>query len=70
MAFMFIAVPPRPMDPKRDLAVYGYGTVAWKDKMEEWRKRQIDKLEMVSHQGHDAVIGHGIGDLDDVDLPT
>ncbi|PWA78914.1 cellulose synthase [Artemisia annua] len=65
-----VSFPPRPMDPKRDLAVYGYGTVAWKDKMEEWRKRQIDKLEMVSHQGDGAVVGHGVGDLDDVDLPT
>lgn len=56
------AVPPRPMDPKKDLAVYGYGTVAWKDRMEEWRKRQNDKLQMVKHQGDGD-------DVDDPDLP-
>lgn len=51
------------MDPKKDLAVYGYGSVAWKDRMEEWRKRQSDKLQVVKHQG-----GNG-DDLDDPDLP-
>lgn len=50
---MDIAVPPRPMDPKKDLAVYGYGTIAWKERMEEWKKRQNDRLQMVEHQGDD-----------------
>lgn len=53
------------MDPKKDLAVYGYGTVAWKDRMEEWRKRQNDKLQMVKHEGG----GHNDGDVDDPDMP-
>lgn len=61
-----LLVPPRPMDPKKDLAVYGYGTVAWKDRMEEWRKRQS---EMVKHEGHGVGHGHGDKDLDDPDLP-
>ncbi|KAJ9560676.1 hypothetical protein OSB04_005836 [Centaurea solstitialis] len=61
-----VFLPPRPMDPKKDLAVYGYGTVAWKDRMEEWRKRQTDKLVMVKHHGNG---GHSDGDLDDADLP-
>lgn len=43
------AMRPTPMDPKKNLAVYGYETVAWKDIMEEWRKRQNDKLQMVKH---------------------
>ncbi|XP_071741762.1 cellulose synthase A catalytic subunit 5 [UDP-forming]-like [Rutidosis leptorrhynchoides] len=65
-----VSLPPRPMDPKKDLAVYGYGTVAWKDKMEEWRKRQADKLEIIRHQGNGGGGGpHGDGDLDDADLP-
>lgn len=55
------------MDPKKDLAVYGYGTVAWKDRMEEWRRRQNDRLQMVKHQGDGG--GNG-GDVDDPDLPT
>ncbi|KAL8261417.1 hypothetical protein R6Q59_025466 [Mikania micrantha] len=59
-------VHPRPMDPKKDLAIYGYGTVAWKDRMEEWRKRQADKLEIIKLQESG---GGGDGDLDDVDLP-
>ena len=62
-----LVVPPRPMDPKKDLAVYGYGTVAWKDRMEEWRKRQNDKLQMVRHEGDG---GSNDGDEpDDPDLP-
>nr|GEX73990.1 cellulose synthase A catalytic subunit 2 [UDP-forming]-like [Tanacetum cinerariifolium] len=60
-----VSLPPRPMDPKKDLAVYGYGTVAWKDRMEEWRKRQNDRLQMVRHQGD----GGGNDDVDDPDLP-
>ncbi|KAI3733088.1 hypothetical protein L1987_64306 [Smallanthus sonchifolius] len=62
-----VSLPPRPLDPKKDLAVYGYGTVAWKDRMEEWRKRQSDKLAMVKHQENGG--GGGYGDLDDPDLP-
>ncbi|XP_047969549.1 cellulose synthase A catalytic subunit 5 [UDP-forming]-like isoform X2 [Salvia hispanica] len=42
---------PRPMVPEKDLAVYGYGSVAWKDRMEEWRRRQNEKLQVVKHQG-------------------
>ncbi|GMH01024.1 hypothetical protein Nepgr_002863 [Nepenthes gracilis] len=34
------------MNPKKDLAVYGYGGVAWKDRMEEWKKIQNDKLKL------------------------
>ncbi|KAK6924190.1 Cellulose synthase [Dillenia turbinata] len=60
---------PRPMVPNKDLAVYGYGSVAWKDRMEEWKRKQNDKLQVVKHQG----IGDG-GDFDggdpiDPDLP-
>lgn len=33
----------RPMDPSKDLASYGYGSVAWKERMEIWKQRQ-DKL--------------------------
>lgn len=64
---VFVVVPPRPMDPKRDIAVYGYGTVAWKDRMEAWRRRQSDKLEMVKHNVNS---GYELdGDMDDCDLP-
>ena len=60
-----VAVPPRPMDPKKDLAVYGYGSVAWKDRMEEWKKKQNDKLQVVKHDGGNF----DEDELDDPDLP-
>ncbi|XP_073304733.1 cellulose synthase A catalytic subunit 6 [UDP-forming]-like [Primulina huaijiensis] len=59
-----MTVPPRPMDPKKDLAVYGYGTVAWKERMDEWKKKQNDRLQVVKHQGD-----KGGDELDDPDLP-
>lgn len=60
------AVHPRPMDPKKDLAVYGYCSVAWKNRIQEWKKRQNDKLLMVKLQVGGASDGDG---LDDLDLP-
>lgn len=55
------------MDPKKDLAVYGYGTVAWKERMEEWKRKQNEKLQVVKHQGDkDGLDGD---DFDDPDLP-
>ncbi|KAL8110427.1 hypothetical protein AgCh_026226 [Apium graveolens] len=63
-----VSFPPRPMDPKKDLAVYGYGSVAWKERMEDWRKRQNDKLQVVKHQGGNED-GRNGDDLDDPDLP-
>ncbi|XP_034915572.1 cellulose synthase A catalytic subunit 2 [UDP-forming] isoform X1 [Populus alba] len=60
---------PRPMVPKKDIAVYGYGSVAWKDRMEDWKKRQNDKLQVVKHEGGNDN-GNFEGDgLDDPDLP-
>ncbi|CAN6438856.1 unnamed protein product [Victoria cruziana] len=61
------SVQPRPLDPKKDLAVYGYGSVAWKDRVEEWKKRQ-NKLQMVKHQGENGGNPDGDGP-DDPDLP-
>nr|DAD40080.1 TPA_asm: hypothetical protein HUJ06_014403 [Nelumbo nucifera] len=63
-----MSLQPRPMDPKKDLAVYGYGSVAWKDRMEEWKKRQHDKLQVVKHQGDNGGNYDG-DDPDDPDLP-
>ncbi|KAL8524402.1 hypothetical protein ACS0TY_014112 [Phlomoides rotata] len=59
-----MTLPPRPMDPKKDLAVYGYGTVAWKERMEEWKRNQNDKLQVVKHQGD-----KGGDEVFDPDLP-
>ncbi|KAE8100408.1 hypothetical protein FH972_018308 [Carpinus fangiana] len=60
---------PRPLDPKKDLAVYGYGTVAWKERMEEWKKKQNEKLQVVKHQGGDGGGNYDGDEPDDPDLP-
>ncbi|XXG73540.1 hypothetical protein AAC387_Pa07g2443 [Persea americana] len=61
---------PRPMDPHKDLAVYGYGSVAWKDRIEDWKKRQANRLQVVKLQGGGNGGGASDGDgLDDPDLP-
>lgn len=62
-----ISVQPRPLDPKKDLAVYGYGTVAWKERMEEWKRKQNEKLQVVQHQGGDG--GNKHDEPDDPDVP-
>ncbi|KAL5122901.1 Cellulose synthase A catalytic subunit 6 [UDP-forming] [Glycine soja] len=59
-----VPVQPRPMDPKKDIAVYGYGSVAWKERMEDWKKKQSEKLQVVRHEG-----GKDSDELDDPDLP-
>lgn len=61
-----MSLPPRPMDPKKDLAVYGYGSVAWKDRMEEWKRRQNEKLQVIQHQGES---GENYDEPEDPDLP-
>lgn len=64
-----VSLQPRPMAPQKDIALYGYGSVAWKDRMEEWRKRQTEKLQVVKHQGETAGRNFGGGEFDDSDLP-
>ncbi|KAH1260613.1 Cellulose synthase A catalytic subunit 6 [UDP-forming] [Glycine max] len=59
-----LEIQPRPMDPKKDIAVYGYGSVAWKERMEDWKKKQSEKLQVVRHEG-----GKDSDELDDPDLP-
>ncbi|XWS15283.1 hypothetical protein CRYUN_Cryun35bG0082400 [Craigia yunnanensis] len=58
-----MTLPPRPMDPKKDLAVYGYGTVAWKERMEDWKKKQNENLQVVKHEGNNG------DEFEDPDLP-
>ncbi|KAK4411596.1 Cellulose synthase A catalytic subunit [UDP-forming] [Sesamum angolense] len=57
-----VCVHTRSMVPEKDIALYGYGSIAWKERMEEWRKRQNHKLQVVKHQGDND------GELDP-DLP-
>ncbi|KAE8696250.1 putative cellulose synthase A catalytic subunit 9 [Hibiscus syriacus] len=59
----------RPMFPKKDIAAYGYGSVTWKDRMEEWKKKQNDKLQVVKHGGGNDGGKFDGEELDDADLP-
>jgi cellulose synthase A len=49
------------MDPSKDLAAYGYGSIAWKERMESWKQKQ-DNLQMMKSENGDY-------DGDDPDLP-
>lgn len=51
------------MVPQKDIAEYGYGSVAWKDRMEVWKKRQAEKLHVIKHDVNDDE------ELDDPDMP-
>ncbi|CAH9099805.1 unnamed protein product [Cuscuta epithymum] len=55
----------RPMVPEKDTALYGYGSVAWKDRMEEWKQKQGDKLQVIKHKG-ESIDGD---ELDGSDMP-
>lgn len=56
------------MTPEKDTALYGYGSVAWKDRMEEWRKRQNDNLQVVKHQQNNDNLDIDMNEIDP-DLP-
>ncbi|KAB5556235.1 hypothetical protein DKX38_007144 [Salix brachista] len=55
------AAQPRSLDPSKDLAAYGYGSIAWKERMESWKQKQ-DKLQITNRENGDH-------DDDDPDLP-
>nr|QBI56909.1 cellulose synthase A5 [Agave tequilana] len=59
-----LPVQPRSMDPSKDLAAYGYGSVAWKERMEIWKQKQ-EKLQSTRNEN----AGKGDNDGDDPDLP-
>lgn len=66
-------VNPRPLDPSKDLAAYGFGSVTWKERMESWKSRQ-EKLQVMRTDGQQALAGGKGGDdgydYDDPDLPV
>ncbi|THU47041.1 hypothetical protein C4D60_Mb09t11310 [Musa balbisiana] len=61
----FLAVQPRSMDPSKDLAAYGYGSVAWKERMENWKQKQ-EKTQMTRSNGGGRDWNN---DGDETDLP-
>ncbi|CAD5176723.1 unnamed protein product [Musa acuminata subsp. malaccensis] len=40
----------RSLDPSKDLLTYGYGSVAWKERMENWRQKQ-EKMHKMRNDG-------------------
>lgn len=47
---MVCAVEARAMDPTKDLGSYGYGSIAWKERVESWKLRQ-GKLQVTTTGG-------------------
>lgn len=45
-----VVVQPRPMVPNKDTTLYGYGSVAWRDRLEDWKKKQSDRLQVIKQQ--------------------
>lgn len=63
----------RPLDPSKDLGSYGYGSIAWKERVESWKLRQSGKLQMTTTEGG-QLHGSGNGEHSDIgpnglDLP-
>ena len=65
-----VAVQARPMDPTKDLAAYGYGSVAWKERVDSWKLRQ-EKMQMMMSDGGQlhSKGGDMDGDANGPDLP-
>ncbi|KAJ8639719.1 hypothetical protein MRB53_016413 [Persea americana] len=40
---------PRSMDPSKDSAAYGYGSIAWKERMKSWKQKQ-EKLQVMRNE--------------------
>ncbi|KAI4310388.1 hypothetical protein MLD38_035370 [Melastoma candidum] len=59
----------RRMSDRDDESMYGYGSVAWKERMDRWKRKQNEKLQVVKHQGGKDGGNLGGDDLDDSDLP-
>lgn len=57
------------MVPNKDVTLYGYGSVAWKERMEEWKKRQNERLQVVKQQGDHGGGNYLDNDFEDPDIP-
>ncbi|GJM97947.1 hypothetical protein PR202_ga14913 [Eleusine coracana subsp. coracana] len=63
--FSVVLAQARPINPKRDVALYGYGSVAWKNRV-EWKRKQQQKMQNISSDGE----GSDLNDFDsDHDTP-
>ncbi|KAI4323775.1 hypothetical protein L6164_023354 [Bauhinia variegata] len=55
----------RPMDPSKDMAAYGYGSVAWKERVEIWKQKQ----ERLREMRNEKLSEDQDNDVDDKELP-
>ncbi|KAF6160140.1 hypothetical protein GIB67_016576 [Kingdonia uniflora] len=55
----------RSMDPSKDLSAYGYGSVAWKERVETWRQKQE---RLIKNEDGDKDWGND-GDRPDLPVP-
>ena len=62
-----IGLQARPMDPSKDLAAYGYGSVAWKERMDRWKQRQGKLRDMSKEDGNEDQ--DNVPDDDDTEFP-
>lgn len=56
------------MDPSKDLAAYGYGSIAWKERMEKWKQRQ-SKIGNLRKENNDHEETDKVVDDDDDEFP-
>lgn len=61
----------RPLDPSKDLAAYGYGSVAWKERMEMWKQKQekLHSMRKGKHNNSTEDHKHIFPDDDDSEFP-
>ncbi|PKA46997.1 putative cellulose synthase A catalytic subunit 9 [UDP-forming] [Apostasia shenzhenica] len=69
---------PRPMNPSRDISQYGYGSIAWKNRLEKWKRRQLDMLkegeDKIADKRSETFQGDGMNfegnEMNEEDTPT
>ena len=49
------------MDPSKDLGQYGYGSIAWKEKVYAWKQRQENNRVLTTAPGKMMVNSGGKG---------
>ncbi|KAL1831368.1 hypothetical protein ACET3Z_001019 [Daucus carota] len=50
-----VALQPRPLAPKTHIRIYGYGSVAWKNRMEDGKKKQSQIKQLGYDNGEDII---------------
>jgi cellulose synthase A len=61
ICYVYVDQESRQINPNKDMALYGYGTIAWKEKIEEWRQKELVKYQSSAEGG---------GYFNDIDLES